>query len=176
MKINEKIKEIRKKNKFTQKQFSNILNVSYSALQKYENGVLNPSNEFLFNLSKTFHIPQEELIFNDESKKFFFNIEEQKKKEYSEILLNALQLLMLLDDSNLIKKKDGRYISKLHFKSKVEIHNISEADLLRIGELTKDYFYNLLEIFMIGYATSYNIIDEKNKIFAELFNSSNETD
>ena len=62
MKINEKIKELRTKNKLTQKEFANKTGLSISTIQKYEYGDLTPSESVLFKICKTFDISPDELL------------------------------------------------------------------------------------------------------------------
>ena len=57
MKINEKIKELRKNNNLTQKEMAKKLGVSLSSLQKYEYGDFKPSSDILKKMSEVFKIP-----------------------------------------------------------------------------------------------------------------------
>ena len=56
MKINEKIKELRKNNNLTQKEMAKKLGVSLSSLQKYEYGDFYPSIEVIKNIVDLFNI------------------------------------------------------------------------------------------------------------------------
>ncbi len=52
----EDIIKIRKENRYTQRELSRILGVSYSLYQKIEYGIRNPSDEFMANFKKFFKI------------------------------------------------------------------------------------------------------------------------
>ena len=62
------IKEIRKKNNLTQKQFADKYNVTYQAVSKWENGLNMPDILLIRQISKDFNISLDEL-FDGEYKK-----------------------------------------------------------------------------------------------------------
>lgn len=62
--IGEKIKEYRKKNKLSQRDLANILNVANGTISLWENNLRVPDIETLQKLSKTFETPIDEFIDN----------------------------------------------------------------------------------------------------------------
>lgn len=56
------IKEIRKKNNLTQKQFADKYNVTYQAVSKWENGLNMPDTSLIRQISKDFNISLDELF------------------------------------------------------------------------------------------------------------------
>lgn len=52
----EEIIQIRKDNRYTQKQVAQILGISYSLYQKIEYGLRNPSKEFITNFKQFFKV------------------------------------------------------------------------------------------------------------------------
>ena len=113
MKINEKIKELRTKNKLTQKEFANKTGLSISTIQKYEYGDLTPSESVLFKICKTFDISPDELLKDtknvdelDEMEKYYqilFTDTYQPDKKLRNILID-------LDDREVFLKKDEKAI------------------------------------------------------------------
>ena len=68
MGIGNKIKKYREKNKMTQKDIAEILEVEAGTISKYESGMIEPNIESLKRLADTFHITVDELIKEDEEK------------------------------------------------------------------------------------------------------------
>ena len=68
MGIGNKIKKYREKNKMTQKDIAEILEVEAGTISKYESGMIKPNIESLKRLADTFHITVDELIKEDEEK------------------------------------------------------------------------------------------------------------
>lgn len=64
MKLNEKIKELRKKKGLTQEQLASELNVSRQAITKWESGEGSPDIENLKNIALFFHVSVDYLIGN----------------------------------------------------------------------------------------------------------------
>lgn len=83
------IKEIRKKNNLTQKQFADKYNVTYQAVSKWENGLNMPDTSLIRQISKDFNISLDEL-FDGKYKKIII------KKDLYMFLCLFLCLLLLL--------------------------------------------------------------------------------
>ena len=64
MNIENKIKEIRKNNKLTQKEFAKEIDVSEISVRKYEAGERNPSVGVLIKIANKFNVPLGELSEN----------------------------------------------------------------------------------------------------------------
>ena len=65
MKIDERIKELRKNNNMTQKELAEKLHVSRQAITKWENGRGLPDIVNIINISSLFDISLDDLILND---------------------------------------------------------------------------------------------------------------
>lgn len=110
MKINEKIKELRKKNNLTQKEMAKKLGVSLSSLQKYEYGDFYPSIEVIKKIVDFFKITLNEFldvsdISNEEKEIINWNINrsrELEKEIENDIEENTKNIEILLDDKEIL--------------------------------------------------------------------------
>ncbi|MGO5060365.1 helix-turn-helix domain-containing protein [Lawsonibacter sp. LCP25S3_F5] len=66
MELNEKLISLRKKNKLTQSQVSETLDVSRQAISNWETGAVLPSTDNLIALSRLYQVPADHLL-NDDS-------------------------------------------------------------------------------------------------------------
>ena len=66
MSIGNRIKQYRVKNKMTQKEIAEILEVEAGTISKYESGMIEPNIESLKRLAETFHITVDELLKDNE--------------------------------------------------------------------------------------------------------------
>ena len=62
------IKEIRKKNNLTQKQFADKYNVTYQAVSKWENGLNMPDTALMKQISEDFGLSIDELLSGEYKK------------------------------------------------------------------------------------------------------------
>lgn len=174
MDIKDKIKKIRIENEFSQKQFAAYLGVSYSTLQKYEYGITKPSNEFLYNLSEKFHINPKELVENDsDSFDFFVEIEKEKSRTKKETIFKALNLLLSLDEVEIKKvlNENSTYRITGNVYSKIDILRIDDDVIEKIGEDTLNFLMSTLTTYMKAYNKGFDVCDNRNKIFDEIFGS-----
>ena len=82
MELNEKLISLRKKNKLTQAQVSETLDVSRQAISNWETGAVLPSTDNLIALSRLYQVPADHLL-NDDSDLIPVPVEEKEvdKKE-----------------------------------------------------------------------------------------------
>ena len=82
MELNEKLISLRKKNKLTQAQVSEALDVSRQAISNWETGAVLPSTDKLIALSRLYQVPADHLL-NDDSDLIPVPVEEKEvdKKE-----------------------------------------------------------------------------------------------
>ena len=82
MELNEKLLSLRKKNKLTQAQVSETLDVSRQAISNWETGTVLPSTDNLIALSRLYQVPADHLL-NDDSDLIPVPVEEKEvdKKE-----------------------------------------------------------------------------------------------
>ena len=66
MELNEKLISLRKKNKLTQAQVAEALDVSRQAISNWETGAVLPSTDNLIALSRLYQVPADHLL-NDDS-------------------------------------------------------------------------------------------------------------
>ena len=57
-----RIKELRRKNDFTQEKLADFLGVSYKAVSKWECGVTVPDISLIISLAKLFHVSTDDLL------------------------------------------------------------------------------------------------------------------
>ena len=155
MRLNEKIKLYREKNKITKSELARLINVSPSYITKLENGEKeNPSLEILIKIAKALNIQVTDLDSNipiweefdvrfnvDELVKEMKEIEESNKMK-KEILENGdlddNKIKWILEDQeNLIKKCDKITKEIEDFKNTIILFNSKEKEI--ISELTKIY-------------------------------------
>lgn len=65
MELNEKLLSLRKKNKLTQAQVSETLDVSRQAISNWETGAVLPSTDNLLALSRLYQVPVDHLLNGD---------------------------------------------------------------------------------------------------------------
>ena len=65
MELNEKLLSLRKKNKLTQAQVSETLDVSRQAISNWETGAVLPSTDNLLALSRLYQVPLDHLLNGD---------------------------------------------------------------------------------------------------------------
>ena len=82
MELNEKLLSLRKKNKLTQAQVAETLDVSRQAISNWETGAVLPSTDNLIALSRLYQVPADHLL-NDDSDLIPVPVEEKEvdKKE-----------------------------------------------------------------------------------------------
>ena len=77
MELNEKLISLRKKNKLTQAQVSETLDVSRQAISNWETGAVLPSTDNLIALSRLYQVPADHLL-NDDSDLIPVPVEEKE--------------------------------------------------------------------------------------------------
>ena len=82
------IKEIRKQNNLTQKQFADKYNITSQAVSKWENGKNMPDMALIKQISEDFNISLEDM--------FAAELSSKKKKKYSKIIWGLLTLIIIL--------------------------------------------------------------------------------
>ena len=65
--ISKKIKELRKDNNLTQKEFAKQFGVTYQAVSKWENGINLPEISLIRQMSKDFNVSVEDILDGEES-------------------------------------------------------------------------------------------------------------
>ena len=77
MELNEKLISLRKKNKLTQAQVAETLDVSRQAISNWETGAVLPSTDNLIALSRLYQVPADHLL-NDDSDLIPVPVEEKE--------------------------------------------------------------------------------------------------
>lgn len=104
-KLGNKICELRKKKKITQRDLANALNTSDKVISRWEVGLSNPSLEMIFQMSKIFKVPYNELIMarvtyespkeQDIVKEILRDFENVKKRKWEVIKIISLVVSFL---------------------------------------------------------------------------------
>ena len=135
-KIGKFIKEIRKKNKLTQKDLADKYNVTYQAVSKWENGKNMPDTALIKQMSKDFNISLDDIFEGEYSKK---NI---NRKNFYIISFTLIIITLIIGGIYLFKPNDNSFefktlksncsnfnisgsISYNDFKSSIYISNVS---------------------------------------------------
>ena len=117
--IGQMIKDIRKKNHLTQKQFADKYGVTYQAVSKWENGKNIPDIVLLREIGKDFEIPMEDLLDGKTSttpkKSFVKKYKNLSLKPFLRIVINLnfqevlpitrINLQFIFHISNIVAKK-----------------------------------------------------------------------
>lgn len=120
MNIGKRIKEYREKNKMTQKNIAEILEVEPGTISKYESGIIEPNIESLKKLAETFHITVDELL-KDDVEKFDINklnvldiLREQKEMQLKGNLYHNTQIIFAYNTNHIegskLTEDQTRYI------------------------------------------------------------------
>lgn len=104
------IKDIRKKNNLTQKQFADKYNVTYQAVSKWENGINMPDTALMKKISEDYGISIDELL-NGEYKKT------NKKKFYMILIMSIFAIVFVIFMVLMIVKTLDNKNDDFHFKT-----------------------------------------------------------
>lgn len=104
-----RLRELRKENKYTLEEIADKLNITSMSLSRYERNEREPRGEILFKLSKIYNVspdyllgwsdirnPEKELNKKQESDPIFFSLYEEVKElslEQKEDVLNAVKII-----------------------------------------------------------------------------------
>ena len=88
MAIKEKIKELRKKNGWTQDQLAKKINVNGRSIGRYEIGGVEPSSSILGRLAEVFNVSVDYLLFDDAEEKISNKITDKELLKRFEKLNN----------------------------------------------------------------------------------------
>ena len=80
MELNEKLISLRKKNKMTQAQVAEVLDVSRQAISNWETGAVLPSTDNLKSLSRLYQVPADSLL-NDDTDLFAGSVEKTAEND-----------------------------------------------------------------------------------------------
>ncbi len=95
--IGNKIKEIRVKNELTQREFADILGVTFQAVSKWETGKCLPDLLILKEISQKFDIALDELLGNESDKdKVLIKAKIKKKKNYLPYIIIPFTLIIII--------------------------------------------------------------------------------
>lgn len=88
--FSERLKELRKERKITQKELADIFFITKSAVSKYENGVNTPENKLLQNMADYFEVSTDYLLgrTNKRDNKSAYNISD-KANEILDVMKRA---------------------------------------------------------------------------------------
>ncbi|NFN80396.1 helix-turn-helix transcriptional regulator [Clostridium botulinum] len=137
MDIGTKIREIRKNNKLTQKEFAERIKVSEISIRKYESNQRNPSLEILTKISKEFNINLSELNQNNEYNEIL--------NEYMKNTINSEDLLKEFLKCDVMQEECGYEYNSLMFQFDIDSIYLYIQDMLRIkiaksqGDIKTDY-------------------------------------
>lgn len=118
--IGQHIKEYRKKNKLSQKDFGDMLFVSNKAVSRWETGVGFPDINLLPEIAKILGISVNELIGDDESTFIAFSQEKEAQSKKIESVN--------LDDSYIVEQAEGVFEAPLVVKTEEEERSSNKSD------------------------------------------------
>lgn len=134
--LGKKIKELREKNKITQSEIAEILEVSPATISKYEAGTLEPNIEALKKISSTFNISIDELIKEETFDISKINIlkvlREQKEMKLKGNLYHNTQIVFAYNTNHIegskLTEEQTRYIYETNtlVSGKEDITNIDD--------------------------------------------------
>ncbi len=110
----ERLKKIRKEKGISQKELSEVLNISHQAYNHYETGVRKPSLEVLISLADYFNVSTDYLLGRDKTPETNIDSSQYKTNELDEDEQDVLNAL------NKIKSKKNRMKALVRFEDIVE--------------------------------------------------------
>ncbi len=94
--INKKLRELRKKNNWSQTDVAQMLNIGQTTLSSYETGVSKPDNDLLVKFSNLYHVSTDELLGNEHPNIVYLS-------SMSKEAQNIVRIMEKLDDKNIGK-------------------------------------------------------------------------
>ncbi len=119
MNFSEKIKEIRKKQDFTQEQFAEKIFVSRNAVAKWESNRGYPDIQNLITISELFDISLDDLIKNDKKVKTKIILDSASKKWHILVIIYLIAIII--------------YIGYFHFSHKILMIGFLITTLFMLG-------------------------------------------
>lgn len=119
MHFNEKVKEIRKKQNFTQEQFAEKIFVSRNAVAKWESDRGYPDIQNLITISEVFEISLDELVKNDKKLKNKIILDSASKKWHTLVIIYLISIIA--------------YIAYFHFAHKILMIGFLIATIFMLG-------------------------------------------
>ena len=181
MKINEKIKQLRLKNKMSQKELSQKLGISLSMLQKYEYGDYKIKNEIVIKICDIFNISIDDLLKNIEGNKEIDEVEKYYKILFSntyEADKKLTNTLIDLDDRSVFLQKDEKAIIEFLLYNGFDFNFLDESDVLlycKHDKLNIDCLINIIQLRQLIFFTKNKIIMDFKMLF-ETFGNDWETE
>lgn len=126
--IGEKLKELRKKYKYTQTELAEKVGVTKSTIAAYENNSRFPSFDVLVKLSQTFRVSLDEIVFDRSGKSL--NVGQLKDEQ----IWLLEELIEAFERSNSLEKI---IIEKYLYKDAKLTHNVIQSILLDIEKEKK---------------------------------------
>ena len=159
-KIGKFIKEIRKKNKLTQKDLADKYNVTYQAVSKWENGKNMPDTALIKQMSKDFNISLDDIFEGEYSKK---NI---NRKNFYIISFTLIIITLIIGGIYLFKPNDNSFEFKT-LKSNCSNFNIS-------GSISYNDFKSSIYISNVSYCGG-DDTETYNNIKCTLYENNNDS-
>lgn len=181
MKINEKIKQLRLKNKMSQKELSQKLGISLSMLQKYEYGDYKIKNEIVIKICDIFNISIDDLLKNIEGNKEIDEVEKYYKILFSntyEADKKLTNTLIDLDDRSVFLQKDEKAIIEFLLYNGFDFTFLDKSDVLlycKNDKLNIDCLINIIQLRQLIFFTKNKIIMDFKMLF-ETFGNDWETE
>lgn len=112
------IKDIRKKNNLTQKDFAEKFGVTYQAVSKWENGINMPDLMILKDICKEYNISIDEFLGNETSTK-------KSKPDLKLIIIGIIFLILLIIGIVLLLKQNNKGFEFKKLSSNCEMYNLN---------------------------------------------------
>ena len=172
MRINEKIKELRKKNNLTQKEMAKKLGVSLSSLQKYEYGDFYPSAEVIRKIIDFFKITLNDFldvndITNEEKNIINWNIKRSREleKEFEKTEEETKEILDAIKNNDLEKIRE----LEKEFENDIE-ENARNIEILTEDEGIKNLYCDNIIWQMNMMNFYFKVNTEKKEVNIEFYN------
>lgn len=140
--INERIRDLRKKNNLTQEELADKLNVSRQAITKWESGLGTPDISNIEAIAKLFNITVDELLSGNSIKKNNISKTEFDIFKFSDIDLkigNANTLdISLIESEKVIVELESDLVLDVYKFAKVKIENENSVEISVLLNKSKD--------------------------------------
>lgn len=118
--VGDKIRELRKKSKLTQKELGDKIGVKHNTISSYEKGTVSPEQDMLFALSKTLDASVDDFFPSTNKENYLDRLQEFTK---SGLNIDDIQFLNKLIEKTLTLEGEDRDKFLESIKFTVEYHN-----------------------------------------------------
>jgi prophage sa05, DNA-binding protein len=168
----DRLKSIRERNGFNEKEYALALEITLDELHKYENGEEEIPLSVIKNIEKWFRVPKEVWLIgdcvSDETKNYIKKVAQEQKDNIEKVVFESMLNILQADGYNInimFAGTDKEYWQVTSFDLPADVIDITKKDLIDICLSAKNHFIDLLKYYSIGYDRHLSIYSEKHLKF-----------